>query len=151
MAAQFTLTNAREERCDRLWIARAINSLPVPVSPMMRTVESVGATFVTLESTPRNAREAPTISSNIDVLSISSRRATFSFWTFSSACFRSSMSVAVVYHRMMAPRSSRNGLERIRNQRYCPSFRSSRASASHQAPLESARWRTSSTPARSSG
>jgi hypothetical protein len=61
-----------------LWIARAMSSLPVPVSPVIRTVESVGATFVTLENTLRNPGEAPTISSNIDALSISSRNAMFS-------------------------------------------------------------------------
>ena len=110
IAAQLTLTNAREDRRDRLWIARAMSSLPVPVSPVMRTVESVGATFVTLRKHGPKGARGPTISSNIDALSISSRRATFSFRTFSSACFRSSMSVAVVYHLMMAPRSSRNGV-----------------------------------------
>jgi hypothetical protein len=34
-------------------MARAISSLPVPVSPKMRTVASVGATFVTCASTRR--------------------------------------------------------------------------------------------------
>jgi len=33
IAAQFTLTKARAERFEPLWIARAISSLPVPVSP----------------------------------------------------------------------------------------------------------------------
>ena len=51
MAAQLTLTNAREERRDRLWIARAISSLPVPVSPVISTVASVGATLDTRDST----------------------------------------------------------------------------------------------------
>ncbi len=48
-AAQFTLTKARPDLCDRLWMARAISSLPVPVSPEINTVESVGATFPTRE------------------------------------------------------------------------------------------------------
>jgi hypothetical protein len=78
IAAQFTLTNARADRRDRLWIARATNSFPVPVSPVMRTVESVGATFDTSVSTDCSGAETPTISSNIDVLSISSRRTMFS-------------------------------------------------------------------------
>src|SRR5215472_10035130 len=43
IAAQFTAMNARSERLERLWIARAINSLPVPVSPKIKTVESEGA------------------------------------------------------------------------------------------------------------
>ena len=32
MAAQLTSMNARSARFDRLWIARAISSFPVPVS-----------------------------------------------------------------------------------------------------------------------
>src|SRR6202022_1359541 len=48
--AQFTLINAWPERCECLCTARAINSFPVPVSPMISTVESVGATFTILES-----------------------------------------------------------------------------------------------------
>jgi hypothetical protein len=34
--------NALAARFDLLWIALAINSFPVPVSPKIRTVESVG-------------------------------------------------------------------------------------------------------------
>jgi hypothetical protein len=49
-----------------LWIARAINSLPVPVSPVIKTVESVGATLATTASTSCKAGDLPTISSNID-------------------------------------------------------------------------------------
>jgi len=45
IAAQLTRMKARFARFDRLWIARAINSLPVLVSPCISTVESVGATF----------------------------------------------------------------------------------------------------------
>jgi len=56
----------------------ATSSLPVPVSPVIRTVESVGATLDTRESTACSAVEVPTISSNIDSMSISSRRAMFS-------------------------------------------------------------------------
>jgi len=78
MAAQFTLTNAREDRRDRWWIARAIIFLPVPVSPVSRTVESVGATFVTRDSTALKAADAPTTSSNIDAWAISSFSAIFS-------------------------------------------------------------------------
>jgi pimeloyl-ACP methyl ester carboxylesterase len=46
--------NARSARCECLWIARAISSLPVPVSPEISTVESVGATFDTCERTAGN-------------------------------------------------------------------------------------------------
>jgi non-heme chloroperoxidase len=42
IAAQFTRMKARFERLDRLCIARAISSFPVPVSPKIKTVESVG-------------------------------------------------------------------------------------------------------------
>src|SRR2546426_9252306 len=66
IAAQFTRTNARPERRDSLWMARATSSLPVPVSPLMRTVESVGATLVTCDNTRLSASEEPMISSNID-------------------------------------------------------------------------------------
>ena len=50
IAAQLTLTNARSARRERLWMARAMSSLPVPVSPAMSTVESVGATIAMLVS-----------------------------------------------------------------------------------------------------
>src|SRR5690349_22178912 len=59
----------------------------------MSTVESLPATLQARESTDVNAGEAPTISSNIDALSTSSRRATFSCWSLSSAALRASMSV----------------------------------------------------------
>jgi hypothetical protein len=72
-AAQFRLMKARPALRDRLWTARAMSSLPVPVSPVMRTVESLGATLATWERTARKAEDVPTISSNIEVSSISSR------------------------------------------------------------------------------
>ena len=81
IAAQFTLTKACLARADRLWIALAISSLPVPVSPVIKTVESVGATFDTRDNTARKAGEVPTISSNMDAASTSSRSATFSLWS----------------------------------------------------------------------
>jgi hypothetical protein len=93
MAAQLTLTKTFSERRERLWMARAISSLPVPVSPAMRTVESVGATFVTLESTAWSTGDAPTISrtsTSVDA------------WRSATACpksvldrLRSSMSIPV--------------------------------------------------------
>jgi hypothetical protein len=45
IATQLTLTNTRDARRDRAWMARAraMRSFPVPVSPLMSTVESVGA------------------------------------------------------------------------------------------------------------
>src|SRR5919201_1678427 len=76
-------------------MARAISSFPVPVSPKMSTVASVSATFSTCASTRRSAAEEPTISSNIDARSMSSRNARFSWRIRSSACLRSSMSLLV--------------------------------------------------------
>ena len=79
IAAQLMLTKGRDARGDRLWIARAMSSFPVPVSPVMRTVESVGATLDRSDSTALRGGDDPTISSNIEVLSTSSRRTMFSF------------------------------------------------------------------------
>src|SRR2546426_9755749 len=53
-----------------------MSSLPVPVSPVINTVESVGATFATCCSTLWTASDDPTISSNIDARLISSRSTT---------------------------------------------------------------------------
>jgi hypothetical protein len=47
IAAQFTLMMGCAERRDALWIARAMSSLPIPVSPVTKTVEFVGATLAT--------------------------------------------------------------------------------------------------------
>src|SRR5258705_3197564 len=66
--------NARSARLDRVWIARAINSFPVPVSPRIRIVESEDATLETWCSTFPSASEEPTMSSNIESRSICSRR-----------------------------------------------------------------------------
>jgi hypothetical protein len=54
-----------------------MSSLPVPVSPVIRTVESVGPTLAIRERTAFKGLDVPTISSNVEALSISSRRATF--------------------------------------------------------------------------
>src|ERR1700723_896517 len=42
-------------------MASAINSLPVPVSPLINTVASVGATIRTMPSTCRRAKLLPTM------------------------------------------------------------------------------------------
>jgi hypothetical protein len=47
MAAQLSLTKARWLRRLWSWMARAMSSFPVPVSPSSRTVESLGATVST--------------------------------------------------------------------------------------------------------
>src|SRR5215468_579736 len=67
-------------------MARATSSFPVPVSPDRRTVESLGATLATWPSARRKAADVPTISSNIEVWSISSFRARFSRYSSSFNC-----------------------------------------------------------------
>jgi len=100
----------REARSDLRCMARATSCLPVPVSPVMRTVESLGATLEMRERTLFKAGDVPTISSNIEALSIPSRRATFSLRSLSSARLRSSTSVKATYQRVICPSSSCNGL-----------------------------------------
>ena len=65
MAAQFSFTNGRPHRELRSWIACAISSLPVPVSPWIRTVESVGATRSTWSSIDSRAGLLPMTCSNL--------------------------------------------------------------------------------------
>ena len=87
MAAQFKRTKVRSRRGLRLWMARAISSLPVPVSPCSNTVEPVGATMATWSKTLRSAALLPTMSSKLysDLISdsrykrSSSRRAADAF------------------------------------------------------------------------
>src|ERR1700722_16296990 len=55
-------------------MARAINSFPVPLSPVIRTVASLGATLITCAVTRQIASEEPTISSNMVVARTSSQR-----------------------------------------------------------------------------
>ena len=74
MAAQFTLTSTASFRRLRAWMAWAISSLPVPVSPVTSTVESVGATCSTLLSTRRSAGDPPTGSFGPTASCTSSRR-----------------------------------------------------------------------------
>jgi hypothetical protein len=45
MAPQFTATNAKFERSLRCWIVSATTSLPLPDSPVMKPVATVGATL----------------------------------------------------------------------------------------------------------
>ncbi len=59
----------------------------------MRTVESVGATLDTCDSTDRSGAETPTICSNIDVFSTSSRSAMFSWWSRSFSAWISAKAI----------------------------------------------------------
>jgi hypothetical protein len=45
MAAQFTATKARLARGLASWMCRAMSSLPVPLSPVMSTVDGCRATL----------------------------------------------------------------------------------------------------------
>ena len=60
-AAQFTLTKLRPARSELWWMAPAISSLPVPVSPRMSTVELLLATLRTTPSTRCSESLAPMI------------------------------------------------------------------------------------------
>ena len=59
-------------------MARAISSLPVPVSPRIRTGAVVGATFSTSSSVRCNGGLAPMISLNWETERTSARSETFS-------------------------------------------------------------------------
>ena len=61
-AAQLTLTKGRALRAPFLWIARAISSLPVPLSPAIRTGRSDSITRSSTPNTVRIAEDVPMIS-----------------------------------------------------------------------------------------
>ena len=61
MAAQFTLISGMSRCALRAWMARATSSLPVPVSPVIRTVLLVSATSSALRITSSIARLRPTM------------------------------------------------------------------------------------------
>jgi len=59
-AAQLTATKGPPDRSLFWWMARATNSFPVPVSPMMRTGVEVRATRCTSAASSRLAALLPT-------------------------------------------------------------------------------------------
>ena len=63
-AAALTLTNGFSLRGDRSWIARANNPFPVPLSPVISTVESVSFTTSTRSKIRRIRGVFPTMSRN---------------------------------------------------------------------------------------
>ena len=65
MAAQLTGTNGRSARRLLAWTALATSSLPVPLSPVIRTVASVGAILTIRPRTSRTACERPMMFSNL--------------------------------------------------------------------------------------
>ena len=143
--------NARSARLDRLWMARAINSLPVPVSPRIKTVESEEATFATWRSTLRSASEEPTMSSNIESRSICSRNARFSLRVLSSARTRSSMSVPVAYQRITSSFLVPKRLVTNQEPAILTVFSQSALLSSNGAPRAKADFRYSRSLSRSSG
>ena len=60
-AAQFTATKGPRARGLAWWMALATSSLPVPLSPLSITVESVRATFEMKVSTRPMASLVPTM------------------------------------------------------------------------------------------
>lgn len=61
MAAQFTVENGPEDLGEFIWVARLSSSLPVPLSPVIRTVVSVWETDPASSRTSHIFGEAPTI------------------------------------------------------------------------------------------
>ena len=59
MAAQLTCTRVRSRRIDWRWMARATSSLPVPLSPVTRTVAGVGAALSMVSRRRRMAGAEP--------------------------------------------------------------------------------------------
>src|SRR5262249_33398991 len=72
MAAQLTATHLWRRRELASCIALAISSLPVPVSPRMRTVQSVGATLSRFRRTAMNLGLDP-ITEEFDIVLSASR------------------------------------------------------------------------------
>jgi len=78
MAAQLTLTSGHLALGLWSWMAEATSSLPVPLSPRMSTVASVGATVRMVSSTARMAGDEPIRRVALRSAWISSRSARFS-------------------------------------------------------------------------
>ena len=91
IALQFTVTNGSRLRPLLLWIARAISSLPVPLSPEINTLLLVSATLRTISNTFRIGSLSPMIwvgdgpapSRFSSMFSVESRRFSSAFRTIS--------------------------------------------------------------------
>src|ERR1700739_4089744 len=68
-------------------MARAMSSLPVPVSPSMSTVESVGATYLTCSSTLSKTELLPRICSNLRGEDSRSRLLSIGKLSIATSCF----------------------------------------------------------------
>ena len=80
-AAQFTKMNGRSARALFAWIIRATISLPVPLSPSIRTVTSLPATSSASRLTRRIASLSPTSSDGSERFCRRSRSSLFSATT----------------------------------------------------------------------
>jgi hypothetical protein len=101
IAPQFTATKGPSRRGPRRWSARATSSLPVPLSPSMRTVVSkAAATSPARRSDSTMAGLVPMMREKSYRPTISSRRRRFSWSTVPTASARSMTSFSS---------SSRNG------------------------------------------
>ena len=99
--------------------ARAISSLPVPVSPLISTVASVGATRLTLSSTAIGAGARPTISSKLWTdLTLPGGRgsARWSRVLSASARTRSVISTQIEWTAWIRPSAPRSGLSQTLTQ-----------------------------------
>jgi len=114
---------------------------PVPVSPVISTVESVGATFTMLESTVCRAGDEPTISSNMTRDRFAPQRKVFVTHP-SSARLRSSISVPVAYQRIMS-RGRREGIVADKKPAILPSFQALVAQVQRLTARETPPWRSS--------
>jgi hypothetical protein len=98
-ALQFTGTNARLARRPAKWSARATSSLPVPLSPVISTVASDGATLSIVARSCCIAGESPIIEP-------------YASRAVSSPCARRSSSSASARPTTSRSSSGENGLPR---------------------------------------
>ena len=97
MAPQFNATKGFAARGDALWIASAASSLPVPLSPVMKTLAREAATLSIVRYTACIGAEAPMKPKNRSRESWA--RTVFSSWV--SARFSSAL-VSVTVSRALA-------------------------------------------------
>ncbi len=98
IAAQFTLISGLSFRLLAAWMALAITSLPVPVSPNTSTDVSVGATWWTSSKTLNSGLLSPIISSKFCSSLISSRK--YSVSTASERIFCSASILSFTFLRI---------------------------------------------------
>ena len=105
MAPQLMTTKGPVARLLRRWISWAMSSLPVPVSPVMRTEMSVVATFWSLRKTSSIDEHEPMISPNL--LSLSSET------SFSLSARSAFEEQRVLQNKARLPRKDRKDVELV--------------------------------------